>query len=139
MPTTSRRSWGCKRYPVDTPAALSALRFFTPGGGACAGGLQEGFGCRVVIAGDAGRRLGPRGVIAIGLAAASLRWGISGFSDNLGWVYAAQALHGVTVWGVVIGIPLYADRIMPARLRSTGQSLLAMVGISLGSILSKFL
>lgn len=81
-------------------------------------------------------RIGPRGVIAIGLAAASVRWGISGFSDNLGWVYAAQALHGVTVWGIVVGIPLYADRIMPARLRSTGQSLLAMAGISLGSILS---
>ena len=81
-------------------------------------------------------RIGPRGVIAIGLAAASVRWGISGFSDNLDWVYAAQALHGVTVWGIVIGIPLYADRIMPARLRSTGQSLLAMAGISLGSILS---
>ncbi|MEE3326073.1 MAG: MFS transporter [Myxococcota bacterium] len=81
-------------------------------------------------------RIGPRGVIAIGLIAASVRWGISGFSDNLTWVYAAQILHGVTVWGIVVGIPLYADRIMPERLRSTGQSLLAMVGVSLGSILS---
>ena len=81
-------------------------------------------------------RIGPRGVIAIGLLSAIVRWGVSGFSDNLTWVYAAQILHGVTVWGIVIGIPLYADRIMPERLRSTGQSLLAMVGISLGSILS---
>ena len=81
-------------------------------------------------------RIGPRGVIAIGLVSAVVRWGVSGFSENLTWVYAAQILHGVTVWGIVIGIPLYADRIMPERLRSTGQSLLAMVGISLGSILS---
>ena len=81
-------------------------------------------------------RIGPRGVVAIGLLSAAVRWGVSGFSEDLTWVYAAQILHGVTVWGIVIGIPLYADRIMPERLRSTGQSLLAMVGISLGSILS---
>ena len=82
------------------------------------------------------KKIGPRSVIAIGLAAASLRWGISGFVDDLQWVYAAQILHGVTVWGVIVGVPLYADRIMPHALRSTGQGILGMIGVGLGSILS---
>jgi PPP family 3-phenylpropionic acid transporter len=82
------------------------------------------------------RRVGPRGVIAIGIVAAALRWSVSGFADDLRWVYLAQALHGVTVFGVVLGAPVYVDAVVPARLRSTGQGLLAMVGISLGSIVS---
>ncbi|MBW2274858.1 MAG: MFS transporter [Deltaproteobacteria bacterium] len=81
-------------------------------------------------------RMGPRGVIAIGMAAGALRWGVSGFAEDLRWVYLAQALHGVTVWGIILGAPVYVDAVVPARLRSTAQGLLAMVGVSLGSILS---
>ncbi len=81
-------------------------------------------------------RVGARGVIAIGIGAAALRWGVSGFVEDLRWVYAAQLLHGVTVWGIILGVPLYVDRAIPERLRATGQGLLAMIGVSLGSILS---
>jgi len=81
-------------------------------------------------------RVGARGVIAIGVAAAALRWTLSGFVDDLRWVYLAQALHGVTVWGVILGVPVYIDAIVPARLRSTAQGLLAMVGVALGSMFS---
>ncbi len=81
-------------------------------------------------------RMGPRGVIAIGITAAAVRWGVSGFVDDLRWVYLVQVLHGVTVWGVILGVPLYVDAIVPQRLRSTGQGLLAMIGVSLGSIIS---
>ncbi len=83
-------------------------------------------------------RLGPRGVIAIGIAASSLRWTVSALADDLAWVYLAQALHGVMVWGVILGAPVYLDRVIPERLRSTGQALLAMVGIGLGSMLSNW-
>jgi len=83
-------------------------------------------------------RIGPRNVILIGMIATTLRWGVSGFVTDLRWVYAAQLLHGVTVWGVILGLPFYADRSVPPQLRSTAQSLLAMVGVSLGSILSNF-
>lgn len=86
--------------------------------------------------GSAVSRLGARGVIAIGTAAAALRWGISGFVDDLFIVGAAQLLHGVTVWGIILGVPFYVDRIVPQQLRATAQGVLAMVGISLGSILS---
>ena len=81
-------------------------------------------------------RVGLRGVIAIGMAAGGLRWLVSGFADDLAWVTAVQILHGVVVWGVVLGAPLYVDRIVPERLRATGQGLLAMIGVSLGGFLS---
>jgi MFS family permease len=48
-------------------------------------------------------------------------------------------LHGVTVAGLIIGAPLYVDAVVPARLRATGQGLLAMVGISVGGILSSLI
>jgi len=80
--------------------------------------------------------LGHRGVIGVGMAAGGLRWAVSGFAPDLAWVTAVQVLHGVTVWGVVLGLPLYADAVVPERLRSTGQGLLAMIGVSLGGFLS---
>jgi len=83
-------------------------------------------------------RFGARGVLQIGMCAAALRWAISGFGEDLHWVYGAQLLHGVTVWGIVLGTPLYANDVVPAHLRATGQGLLAMLGVSLGSIVSNF-
>jgi MFS family permease len=47
-----------------------------------------------------------------------------------------QALHGVVVAGLVIGGPLYVEAVVPESLRSTGQNVLAMVGLSLGGLLS---
>jgi len=81
-------------------------------------------------------RVGARGVIAIGIGAAAVRWTLSGFVEDLRWIYLIQALHGVTVWGVILGVPVYMDSIVPARLRSTAQGLLAMIGVALGSMLS---
>ena len=81
-------------------------------------------------------RIGPRGVIAIGLLSAAIRWLVSGLVDDLDIVTAVQLLHGVTVWGLVLGIPKYVDAVVPERLRSTGQGLLAMIGMSIGSIIS---
>jgi PPP family 3-phenylpropionic acid transporter len=75
-------------------------------------------------------------VIGVGIRAGALRWTASGFSGQLEVVYLAQMLHGVTVWGVVLGAPIYVDAVVPERLRSTGQGLLAMVGISMASIVS---
>ena len=88
--------------------------------------------------GKAVGRTGPRGVIAIGLLASSVRWTVSGFVDDLTIVAAVQLLHGVAVWGLILGAPLYVDLSVPARLRSTAQGLLAMVGIAFGGMLSTF-
>ena len=90
----------------------------------------------VFFFGAAVSRAGPRGVIAIGLLASALRWIVSGFVDNLEVVAAVQVLHGIAVWGLILGAPLYVDLSVPPHLRSTAQGLLAMVGIAIGGTLS---
>jgi PPP family 3-phenylpropionic acid transporter len=81
-------------------------------------------------------RVGARGLIAIGIVAGSLRWVISATSVDMNVIFAAQLLHGVTVTGLIIGAPLYVEAVVPPQLRATGQGVLAMVGVSLGGILS---
>lgn len=81
-------------------------------------------------------RIGPRGLLAMGVIAGGLRWAACGFSADLAWIHASSILHGVTVAGLVVGGPLYVESVVPERLRSTGQGMLAMIGFSLGGILS---
>jgi MFS family permease len=68
--------------------------------------------------------------------AGGLRWAICGFAPDLSWVWPVQLLHGVVVTGLVIGGPLYVEQVVPERLRSTGQGLLAMVGFGIGGMAS---
>ncbi len=81
-------------------------------------------------------RLGARALLAIGVLAGGLRWLSCVLLEDLLWIGLVQGLHGVTVAGLVIGGPLYVDAVVPERLRSTGQGLLAMLGVSLGGVLS---
>ena len=82
---------------------------------------------------------GPRAIIAIGALAAAVRWLASGHAEDLDLLTAVQVLHGVTVWGVMLGLPLYVDSLVPARLRSTAQGWIAMVGPALGGVASNAL
>ncbi len=68
--------------------------------------------------------------------AGGLRWTVCGFFPESPLIYPLQALHGVVVAGLVIGGPLYVEAAVPERLRSTGQNVLAMLGVSLGGITS---
>jgi len=90
----------------------------------------------IAFSGASLRRLGARGLLVTGLVAAGVRWLICGFAPESVWVVPAQVLHGVTVAGLVIGGPLYVEAVVPGSLRSTGQNVLAMVGVSLGGLLS---
>ncbi len=90
----------------------------------------------VLYTGATVARVGPRGLLFIGVASGGLRWTVCGFSDNITAIYAVQILHGVTVAGLVIGGPLYLEAAVPERLRSTAQALLAMVGVGIGGIAS---
>lgn len=90
----------------------------------------------VFFTGAAVTRIGPRGLIAVGALAGGLRWSVCGWSGDLRAIVPVQILHGVVVWGIVIGAPLYVEAVVPERLRSTAQGLLAMLGVSLGGILS---
>jgi PPP family 3-phenylpropionic acid transporter len=90
----------------------------------------------VAMSGRTLERVGPRGLLAIGVIAGGLRWTVCGFASDLGWVYVVSLLHGVTVAGLIVGAPLYVEAVVPERLRSTGQGILAMVGLSMGGISS---
>ena len=90
----------------------------------------------VALSGAGLRRLGPRGLLAAGVLAGGVRWLVCALSDDLAVLYPIQLLHGVVVAGLLLGAPLYLELIVPERLRSTGQGLLATAGVGLGGILS---
>ncbi len=82
------------------------------------------------------QRIGARGLLAAGVLAGGVRWTVCGLTANPYWIYPVQLLHGVMVTGLMMGGPLYVDRVAPGRLRSTAQGLVAMVGMGLGGIAS---
>jgi PPP family 3-phenylpropionic acid transporter len=90
----------------------------------------------VALSGAGLARLGARGLLALGVVAGGVRWTACALSDDLGVIYAAQLLHGVVVAGLLLGGPLYVEGVVPERLRSTAQGLLAMVGVGVGGIVS---
>ncbi|HET9063278.1 MAG TPA: MFS transporter [Candidatus Binatia bacterium] len=93
----------------------------------------------VAYSGAGFARLGPRVLLAVGIGCGAVRWLVSGFAEDWRVIYAVQALHGITVGGLIIGAPYYVDAIVPSRLRSTAQGILSMAGVSLGGILSNLL
>jgi PPP family 3-phenylpropionic acid transporter len=80
-------------------------------------------------------RVGPRGLMSIGLLAAGVRWLLCGFEPTLPVIYLACFLHGVTVAGLMMGNPLYVEATVPEKLRATGQGLLATC-VHFGAMLS---
>jgi PPP family 3-phenylpropionic acid transporter len=90
----------------------------------------------VALSGAGLQRLGARGLLALGVIAGGVRWTVCGLAPGSDWILFAQLLHGVVVTGLVIGAPLYVEAAVPERLRSTGQGVLAMAGVSLGGISS---
>ncbi len=90
----------------------------------------------IALSGQGLQRLGARGLLAIGVFAGGLRWLVCGLAPDLSWVYPVQLLHGVVVTGLILGGPLYVEQVVPERLRSTGQGVLAMIGLSIGGIVS---
>jgi len=90
----------------------------------------------VAFSGPGFRRLGGRALLGIGTAAGGLRWIACALSDDLRVIYPVQLLHGVVVAGMMIGGSLHLDTVVPERLRSTAQALLATIGVGIGGILS---
>ncbi len=90
----------------------------------------------VLSTGSGLKRLGARGLLGIGVLAGGLRWTLCALIADLNLLYVVQALHGVTVVGMLLGGPLYLDAVAPEQLRSTAQGLLAMVGMGIAGIAS---
>jgi len=89
----------------------------------------------IYFAGAGLKRIGARGLIALGIACDGARWLITALADSLIWIFCVQLLHGAVVVGLIIGMQLYVEKEVPDRLRSSGQAILTTV-IGLGSVLS---
>jgi hypothetical protein len=90
----------------------------------------------VALAGAGLRRIGARGLLAVGVIAGGLRWFLCGVTGDPRVVYPVQLLHGVVVTGITLGGPMYLEAFVPERLRSTGQALLSTIGFGCGGIVS---
>jgi PPP family 3-phenylpropionic acid transporter len=90
----------------------------------------------VALAGAGVQRLGPRGLLTVGVASGGARWLVCGLTGDLRVIYPMQLLHGVVVTGLLLGGPLYLEAVVPERLRSTGQALLATLGVGCGGMIS---
>jgi PPP family 3-phenylpropionic acid transporter len=89
----------------------------------------------LILSGWLVQRVGPRGLMAIGLGAAGVRWLSCGLFPSIETFYAASLLHGVTIAGLMMGSPLYVESAVPERLRSTGQGMTATC-VHLGAMVS---
>ena len=89
----------------------------------------------IYYAGAGLRRMGARGLIAAGIALDGTRWLITAIAPGLIWIFGVQLLHGAVVVGLIIGMQLYVEAEVPARLRATGQTVLSTV-MSIGAVLS---
>jgi PPP family 3-phenylpropionic acid transporter len=89
----------------------------------------------ILYAGAGLRRLGARGLISLGIVCDGARWAVCALAPSLWWMFGIQLLHGFVVVGFIIGMQLYVEGAVPARLRATGQTVLGTV-ISAGAVLS---
>ncbi len=82
------------------------------------------------------RRFGPRALVATGVGADGVRWLACSYVEDLNGIFALQLLHGVVVAGLTIGTALYAESVVPDRLRASAQAFVSMLGYSMAGALS---
>jgi PPP family 3-phenylpropionic acid transporter len=70
-------------------------------------------------------RLGPKRLCAIAIAAALVRWTITGWTTDLAALIAAQALHGITFGATHLAAMYFILRAVPPELSGTAQGLYA--------------
>ena len=90
----------------------------------------------VTLTGTGLKRFGARGLLAAGVVIGGLRWALSAWVTDPTILLCVQALHGFTIVGLNLGSPLYLDVIAPAKLRSTAQGVLSMIGSGVAGVAS---
>lgn len=85
--------------------------------------------------GRAVARVGPAGLIALGAAAAVLRWSVMAFDPSLAVLFAVQLLHGLTFGAAHLGAVHFISKAVPGEVAATAQALYASVtaGLAMGS------
>src|SRR5262245_62194301 len=69
----------------------------------------------VLASGSGLQRFGARGLLGIGVVVGGLRWLLCAFVHDLQVLSLVQSLHGVTVVGLLMGVPRYLDVVAPER------------------------
>ncbi len=88
-------------------------------------------------------RLGVRAVLGVSLALAAARWALTASTLSLPLLFVAQTLHAFSFGAFHVASILHVYRIVPDRLRTTGQvvygSLSFGIGIGVGQAINGFL
>jgi PPP family 3-phenylpropionic acid transporter len=81
------------------------------------------------------RHVGPVQLIAVGGAAAALRWTLTSFDPPLPLLFVLQLLHGLTFGATYLGAMNFMGRAFPPQLAATAQGIYASfsAGIAMGS------
>ncbi len=81
------------------------------------------------------RHVGPVQLIAVGGAAAALRWTLTSFDPPLPLLFLLQLLHGLTFGATYLGAMNFMARAFPPQLAATAQGIYASfsAGIAMGS------
>ncbi len=78
------------------------------------------------------KHLGMRNVIALGILAWPVRYGIFAIGQPLGLIIAAQSLHGFAYAFFFVATMIYVDRVAGKDIRASAQSLVTFVTIGVG-------
>ncbi len=82
------------------------------------------------------RRLGPRGLLALGGGAGVVRWTLTGFAAGVPALALLQLLHGLTFGAAHLGAMHFLARSLPAGQAATAQALYAtVVGVGQGLLM----
>lgn len=84
------------------------------------------------------KRVGYKWVLAIGGLGYVVRFAIFASTDSIALVALAQTLHGVCYGCFFAGAYLYVDRVAPADIRHSAQTVFAIIMLGLGPILAGF-
>jgi MFS transporter, PPP family, 3-phenylpropionic acid transporter len=77
------------------------------------------------------KRFDPVVLIMAAAAAGVLRWMLTGWTDDLTMLFAAQALHGITFGVAHLGAMFFLARAIPAEMSASAQSLYSSVSLGL--------
>jgi len=80
------------------------------------------------------KRIGVRGLLALGLLGSAVRWLAYALAPTPGWTLPFQLLHGLTFGAMTTAAVLAVDRAFPSELRATGQGLLSAVMWGVGGL-----
>jgi MFS transporter, PPP family, 3-phenylpropionic acid transporter len=134
----------CVFFGVMATGTYITLRISDLGGGPFEVGMVNGIGCAaeipgLVIAGLLVARFGARSVLivsSLGFAACMLSWIVL---VDAGPILASRFVSGIFFSGIFVAYVLTMATMLPARLQSTGQTLLQASCFGIGAILANLI